>query len=80
MNSANDGSFWTVCFGSSPRERRAGGWFSVAAFIWAVAWVGAVYALGHRLVAAPASLLIAAVPAIFGLTMLLLFVRYLHEL
>ena len=80
MDSANDGTFWTVCFGSSPRERRAGGWFSVAAFIWAVAWVAAVYTLGHQLVAAPMSWVIAAVPAVFGVTMLLLFARYLREL
>lgn len=80
MERRKDGGFWTVCFGSSPRERRAGGWFSVAGLAWAVAWVTAVHTLGHKLVAPPASLAVAAAPAVLAVVMLLLFMRYLREL
>lgn len=80
MEPRKNGSFWTVCFGSSPRERQTAGWFSVASLVWAASWVAAAYIFKNRLVAAPASLAVAAVPGVFAVTMVLVFMRYLREL
>lgn len=80
MEPRKDGSFWSVCFGSSPRERQAAGWFSAASLAWAASWVAAAYVFKHELAGATASLAVAAVPGLFAVSMVLVFARYLREL
>ena len=80
MEPIRDSGFWTVCFGSGPRERWAGGWFVAASLAWAMSFVAATYALRRELVAPPVSWAVAAVPPVVAVATLLVFVRYLREL
>ena len=73
-------SFWKRCYsGVSPNDKRNQKWILSSNLAWALSYIGAIKILKRELVAGPVAWVIAAVPAILGIVVVVVYGRFLRQ-
>jgi len=73
-------SLWQRCYsGVSPSDRRNQRWILRLNLSWALAYIGAIQVLKRELVTGPVAWVVAAVPAILGIIVVVVYGRFLRQ-